>query len=189
MSSLRPSFPPSLLSTRKNPPPSQHFLLLSRPLNYSMATKTMLPTDFAGISPIVITPAANDRVLPEPDVFIHTSGGTRIPAHTNILVLFLFFPLIPNMFSQLMVSKLIIWMCFFGSEFFKASISPVLENIIDQPRKHRGSERIIQIHGVPCEAVAAFVGFLYFSRSVSNVRQSHHIFRRLRPFQIIHFDF
>ncbi|KAK7389155.1 hypothetical protein VNO78_23988 [Psophocarpus tetragonolobus] len=70
------------------------------------------------------------RVLPEPDVFIHTSHGTRIPAHASIL----------------------------------ASMSPVLENFIDRPRKHRSSERIIQIHGVPCDAVTAFVGFLYSSR-------------------------
>ncbi|XP_058759634.1 BTB/POZ and TAZ domain-containing protein 2-like [Vicia villosa] len=70
------------------------------------------------------------RVLPEYDVFIHTSDGTRIPAHTSIL----------------------------------ASVSPVLENILDQPRKHRSSERIIQIHGVPSTAATAFVGFLYSSR-------------------------
>ncbi|XP_061340654.1 BTB/POZ and TAZ domain-containing protein 2-like [Gastrolobium bilobum] len=68
--------------------------------------------------------------LPEPDVFIHTSDGTRIPAHTSIL----------------------------------ASASPVLENKIDRPRKHRSSERIIQIHGVPSDAVTAFVSFLYSSR-------------------------
>ncbi|CAL0306767.1 unnamed protein product [Lupinus luteus] len=69
------------------------------------------------------------QVLPEPDVFIHTSGGTRIQAHSNVL----------------------------------ASVSPVFENIIDQPCKHRSSERIIQIHGVPCNAVAAFITFLYSS--------------------------
>ncbi|QCD80984.1 BTB/POZ and TAZ domain-containing protein 1-like [Vigna unguiculata] len=45
-----------------------------------------------------------------------------------------------------------------------ASVSPVLENFIDRPRKHRSSEKIIQIHGVPCDAVIAFVGFLYSSR-------------------------
>ncbi|KAL2321730.1 hypothetical protein Fmac_026109 [Flemingia macrophylla] len=70
-----------------------------------------------------------NRVLPEPDVCIHTSHGTRIPAHSSIL----------------------------------ASVSPVLENLIDRPRKHRSSERIIQIQGVPGGAVAAFVGFLYSS--------------------------
>lgn len=68
-------------------------------------------------------------VLPEYDVFIHTSDGTRIPAHTSIL----------------------------------ASVSPVFENIIDQPRKQRSSERIIQIHGVPSTAVTAFIGYLYSS--------------------------
>ncbi|KAK7265606.1 hypothetical protein RJT34_33228 [Clitoria ternatea] len=70
------------------------------------------------------------RVLPEPDIFIHTSDGTRIPTHAAIL----------------------------------ASVSPVLENFIDRPRKHRSSERIIQIHGVPTDAVTAFVGFLYSTR-------------------------
>ncbi|KAK7347095.1 hypothetical protein VNO80_21622 [Phaseolus coccineus] len=70
------------------------------------------------------------RVLPEPDVFIHCSQGTRIPAHAAVL----------------------------------ASVSPVLENFIDRPRKHRSSEKIIQIQGVPCDAVIAFVGFLYSSR-------------------------
>ncbi|TKY55289.1 BTB/POZ and TAZ domain-containing protein 2 [Spatholobus suberectus] len=70
------------------------------------------------------------RALPEPDVFIHTSHGTRIPAHAGIL----------------------------------ASVSPVLENFIDRPRKHRSFETIIQIHGVPCDAVTAFVRFLYSSR-------------------------
>ena len=72
------------------------------------------------------------RFLPQPDVFIRTSHGTRIPAHAGIL----------------------------------ASMSPVFDNFIDRPRKHRSSERIIQIHGVPCDAVTAFVGFLYSSRLV-----------------------
>ncbi|KAK4256992.1 hypothetical protein QN277_006642 [Acacia crassicarpa] len=92
-----------------------------------MAVETIAPT---GISPIAGIDYLSSRVLPEPDVFIHTSSGERIPAHTSIL----------------------------------ASVSPVLENIIDQPRRHRSSERIIQIHGVPCEAVTAFLGFLYCSR-------------------------
>lgn len=70
------------------------------------------------------------RVEPEPDIFIHTSDGTRIPAHSNIL----------------------------------ASMSPVLESMIDRPRKHRSSERIIQIHGVPGDAVTAFLTFLYSRR-------------------------
>ncbi|XP_022137707.1 BTB/POZ and TAZ domain-containing protein 1-like [Momordica charantia] len=45
-----------------------------------------------------------------------------------------------------------------------ASVSAVLENIIDQPRKHRSSEKVIPILGVPCEAVVSFVQFLYTSR-------------------------
>ncbi|KAM5571841.1 hypothetical protein ABKV19_012092 [Rosa sericea] len=45
-----------------------------------------------------------------------------------------------------------------------ASVSPVLENIIDRPRKHRGSERVIPILGVPNDAVIAFTRFLYSSR-------------------------
>ncbi|OIW00289.1 hypothetical protein TanjilG_27540 [Lupinus angustifolius] len=70
------------------------------------------------------------QFLHEPDVFIHTSGGTRIPAHSTIL----------------------------------ASVSPVWKNIIDRPCKHRSSERVIQINGVPCNAVTAFVTFHYTSR-------------------------
>ncbi|KAK6920594.1 Zinc finger, TAZ-type [Dillenia turbinata] len=45
-----------------------------------------------------------------------------------------------------------------------ASASPVLENILDRPRKHRRSEKIIPILGVPGDAVSAFVQFLYSSR-------------------------
>ncbi|KAA0036064.1 hypothetical protein IC582_030057 [Cucumis melo] len=45
-----------------------------------------------------------------------------------------------------------------------ASVSSVLENMIEQPRKHRSSEKVIQILGVPCEAVVSFVQFLYTSR-------------------------
>ncbi|GLT73208.1 hypothetical protein SLA2020_450810 [Shorea laevis] len=45
-----------------------------------------------------------------------------------------------------------------------ASVSPVLENIIDRPRKHRSSEKVISILGVPRDAVVAFVRFLYSSR-------------------------
>ncbi|KAF8390547.1 hypothetical protein HHK36_025074 [Tetracentron sinense] len=45
-----------------------------------------------------------------------------------------------------------------------ASVSPVLENIIDRPRKHRSSEKIVPVLGVPCDAVIAFVRFLYSSR-------------------------
>ncbi|XP_077229574.1 BTB/POZ and TAZ domain-containing protein 1-like isoform X1 [Tasmannia lanceolata] len=42
--------------------------------------------------------------------------------------------------------------------------SPVLEKILDQPRKRRDSEDIIPILGVPCNAVLAFVRYLYSSR-------------------------
>ncbi|KAK1436722.1 hypothetical protein QVD17_02504 [Tagetes erecta] len=41
-----------------------------------------------------------------------------------------------------------------------ASASPVLENIIN-----RSSDKTIRILGVPCDAVEAFVSFLYFNRS------------------------
>ncbi|XP_030542157.1 BTB/POZ and TAZ domain-containing protein 1-like [Rhodamnia argentea] len=81
------------------------------------------------------------RELPESDVWILTSGGLRIPAHSGIL----------------------------------ASVSPVLENIIDQPRKHRSSERVIPILGVPCDAVLAFVGFLYSSRCTEDQMEKYGI--------------
>ncbi|PSR89487.1 BTB/POZ and TAZ domain-containing protein [Actinidia chinensis var. chinensis] len=42
-----------------------------------------------------------------------------------------------------------------------ASSSPVLESILGRPRKHRSSEITIPILGVPCDAVALFVRFLY----------------------------
>ncbi|XP_044484135.1 BTB/POZ and TAZ domain-containing protein 1-like [Mangifera indica] len=45
-----------------------------------------------------------------------------------------------------------------------ASASPVLENIIERPPKHRSSEKVIPIFGVPSGAVSSFVGFLYTSR-------------------------
>ncbi|KAJ6375444.1 hypothetical protein OIU77_000431 [Salix suchowensis] len=45
-----------------------------------------------------------------------------------------------------------------------ASVSPVLENIIDRPHKHHSSEKIIPILGVPCDAVSSFIQFLYSSR-------------------------
>ncbi|KAG5537034.1 hypothetical protein RHGRI_024469 [Rhododendron griersonianum] len=41
-----------------------------------------------------------------------------------------------------------------------ASASPLLESIIDRPRKH-GSDRTIPVLGVPCEAVSVFIRFLY----------------------------
>lgn len=46
-----------------------------------------------------------------------------------------------------------------------ASSSTVLESKLERPRKHhRRSETVIPIAGVPCEAVVAFVGFLYSYR-------------------------
>ncbi|KAJ4961083.1 hypothetical protein NE237_020993 [Protea cynaroides] len=45
-----------------------------------------------------------------------------------------------------------------------ASVSSVLENNLDRPRKGRNSEKIIPILGVPCDAVLAFVRYLYSSR-------------------------
>ncbi|CAN0900884.1 BTB/POZ and TAZ domain-containing protein 1 [Linum grandiflorum] len=45
-----------------------------------------------------------------------------------------------------------------------AAASPVLESIIDNPPKHRSSDRIIPILGVPCDAVIVFLRFLYSSR-------------------------
>ncbi|XP_043723429.1 BTB/POZ and TAZ domain-containing protein 1-like [Telopea speciosissima] len=45
-----------------------------------------------------------------------------------------------------------------------ASVSSVLENILYRPRKDRKSETIVPILGVPCDAVLAFVRYLYSSR-------------------------
>ncbi|KAJ7956123.1 BTB/POZ and TAZ domain-containing protein [Quillaja saponaria] len=45
-----------------------------------------------------------------------------------------------------------------------ASASPVLENMIDRSDKDSSSESVIQIPGVPCDAVTAFVDYLYLSR-------------------------
>ncbi|XP_058102068.1 BTB/POZ and TAZ domain-containing protein 1-like [Magnolia sinica] len=48
-----------------------------------------------------------------------------------------------------------------------ASVSPVLDKILDRPQKRRNSpEKLIPILGVPCNAVVAFVRFLYLSRCV-----------------------
>ncbi|OVA20536.1 zinc finger protein [Macleaya cordata] len=44
------------------------------------------------------------------------------------------------------------------------SVSTVLEKILDRPRKHRSSDKIVPILGVPCDAVLSFVRFLYSSR-------------------------
>ncbi|XP_026411190.1 BTB/POZ and TAZ domain-containing protein 1-like [Papaver somniferum] len=47
----------------------------------------------------------------------------------------------------------------------QGSSSKVLEKILDQPSgKHHNSVRVIPILGVPCDAVIAFVQFLYSSR-------------------------
>ncbi|KAJ9677963.1 hypothetical protein PVL29_022753 [Vitis rotundifolia] len=77
----------------------------------------------------------------EPDVYIVTSGGLRIPANASVL----------------------------------ASVSPVLENILDRPRKYRRSEKIIPILGVPCDAVLAFVRFLYSSRCTDDEMETYGI--------------
>ncbi|KAI3512849.1 hypothetical protein L1887_20169 [Cichorium endivia] len=45
-----------------------------------------------------------------------------------------------------------------------ASASPVLESVIDKPRKHWSSEKTIPILGVPCDAVEAFVRFIYSNK-------------------------
>ncbi|XP_042500747.1 BTB/POZ and TAZ domain-containing protein 1-like [Macadamia integrifolia] len=45
-----------------------------------------------------------------------------------------------------------------------ASVSSVLENILDRPRKGRNNEKIVPILGVPSDAVLAFVRYLYSSR-------------------------
>ncbi|KAL8143985.1 hypothetical protein V2J09_017017 [Rumex salicifolius] len=54
-----------------------------------------------------------------------------------------------------------------------AMASPVLENIMDRPPKHRRSERVIPILGVPCDAVCAFVRFLYTSRCSAEEKEKY----------------
>lgn len=44
-----------------------------------------------------------------------------------------------------------------------AMVSPVLDNIMERPVKHGSSERVIPILGVPCDAVTAFIKYLYNS--------------------------
>ncbi len=56
-----------------------------------------------------------------------------------------------------------------------ASVSPVLENILDRPRKYRRSEKIIPILGVRCDAVSAFVRFLYSSRCTDEEMEAYGI--------------
>ncbi|KAJ7945775.1 BTB/POZ and TAZ domain-containing protein [Quillaja saponaria] len=95
----------------------------------------------SGDSPIASNISQSIKKLPEPDVFIHTSGGLRIPAHSGILV----------------------------------SVSPVLEKMIDRSEKYRSSEIFIQILGVPCDSVTAFLGFLYFSRCTDEQMEKYGI--------------
>ncbi|CAA2967294.1 BTB/POZ and TAZ domain-containing protein 1-like [Olea europaea var. sylvestris] len=45
-----------------------------------------------------------------------------------------------------------------------ASASPVLESMIERPKKRRSSQRNIPIPGVPCDAVSVFIQFLYSSK-------------------------
>ncbi|XP_071742699.1 BTB/POZ and TAZ domain-containing protein 1-like [Rutidosis leptorrhynchoides] len=52
-----------------------------------------------------------------------------------------------------------------------AKASPVLESIIYSPTKHRSSENTIPILGVPCDAVEAFVQFLYTNRCNDEVME------------------
>lgn len=100
--------------------------------------------------------------LPEPDVQILTSGGVRIPAHSSILARTLntlFSPFKDFFFS------------FHDFHLFlilkQAMVSPVLDNIMERPVKHGSSERVIPILGVPCDAVSAFIKYLYNSMLVS----------------------
>ncbi|XP_010519532.1 PREDICTED: BTB/POZ and TAZ domain-containing protein 1-like [Tarenaya hassleriana] len=86
------------------------------------------------ITTAVSADAGDSQFAAEPDVDIVTSGRRRIPAHSGIL----------------------------------ASASPVLKNIIERRTKRHGGgggggKRVIKILGVPCDAVSAFVGFLYSS--------------------------
>ncbi|KAI3862412.1 hypothetical protein MKX03_013655 [Papaver bracteatum] len=53
----------------------------------------------------------------------------------------------------------------FANSILLGSSSKVLEKILDQPSKnHNNSVRVIPILGVPCDAVIAFIQFLYSSR-------------------------
>ncbi|XP_022955243.1 BTB/POZ and TAZ domain-containing protein 1-like [Cucurbita moschata] len=56
-----------------------------------------------------------------------------------------------------------------------ASISPVLEHVIDRPRKKRNAEKVISILGVPSDAVVSFVRFLYSSRCATEHLEKHGI--------------
>ncbi|XVF08785.1 hypothetical protein REPUB_Repub07fG0032800 [Reevesia pubescens] len=56
-----------------------------------------------------------------------------------------------------------------------AMASAVLENIIEKPPKHWSSERVIPILGVPCNAVCAFIGYLYSSRCAEEQMEKYGI--------------
>ncbi|XP_059644622.1 BTB/POZ and TAZ domain-containing protein 1-like [Cornus florida] len=56
-----------------------------------------------------------------------------------------------------------------------ASSSPVLESIIDRPAKHRSSEKTIPILGVPCDAVAVFVRYIYSSKCTEEEMEKYGI--------------
>ncbi|XVE54562.1 hypothetical protein DITRI_Ditri03aG0091400 [Diplodiscus trichospermus] len=56
-----------------------------------------------------------------------------------------------------------------------AMVSPVLENVIERPLKHGSSERVIPILGVPCDAVLAFVEYLYSSRCTEEQMEKYGI--------------
>ncbi|KAG6584117.1 BTB/POZ and TAZ domain-containing protein 1-like [Cucurbita moschata] len=56
-----------------------------------------------------------------------------------------------------------------------ASISPVLEQLIDRPRKKRSAMKVISIVGVPSDAVVSFVRFLYSSRCTVEHLEKHGI--------------
>lgn len=108
--------------------------------------------------------AAKDQV-PSADTQIITSEGHRIAAHSHVLV--------SHQSVRCVRSRC--WngfpfLSFSGSERFcgtrllQASASPVLENMVYEPRKNWNSERVIQILGVPSGAVFAFLYFIYSSR-------------------------
>ncbi|CAD5335699.1 unnamed protein product [Arabidopsis thaliana] len=58
-----------------------------------------------------------------------------------------------------------------------ASVSPVLTNIIEKPRKIHGgsSKKVIKILGVPCDAVSVFVRFLYSPSVTENEMEKYGI--------------
>ncbi|XP_017695970.2 BTB/POZ and TAZ domain-containing protein 2-like [Phoenix dactylifera] len=59
-----------------------------------------------------------------------------------------------------------------------ASASPVLEKMLYRCRIGLNSQRIIQILGVPCDAVVAFIQFFYSSRSVLSSREGEEAMER-----------